>query len=169
MNHSFRGLHHQPAPFPVQRDALVSDLADQEHRLAHRLVQGLGQLVLSQGLLNGLAHLRFHAKKTVRGNAAFDALVGTEVVVVGDEMGEAILGLGEFLRLDPPPEFLAHRLPETLTFAQRLGMVGAGDHVADALLFQQPLEVAFPAPGEILSPLVGQDFQGFAPTLDTFQ
>jgi len=169
LNHPFRGLQDQPAPFSVQRNALVADLPDQEYGLADRFVQRQGQLVLPQSLLNGLAHLRFYVEKTVCGNASLDALVGTEMVVMGDKMRQTFLGLGKVLWLDPSPEFLAHRFPETLTLAQGFGMVGAGDHMADALLLQQLLKIALAAPGEILPALVREDFQRLAPALDAFQ
>src|SRR5208337_2206574 len=118
----------------MQRDALVADLSDQEYRLADRFVQSHGYLVFPQGLLNGLAHLRFHAEKTIRWHAVADPLVWPEMVVMSDEVGKTGLGFGKVLGHDPGPELLAHRLPKPLAFAQRLGMVGPGDHMPDALL-----------------------------------
>ncbi len=153
----------------MQRHALVADLSDQKHRFAGRFVQSYGYLVFPKGFLNGLAHLRFHAKKTIRWHAVADPLMWPEMVVMGDEMRKALLGLGKVLGHGSGPELLAHRFPEPLAFAQRLVMMGPGNHMPDALLRQQLLKAAFASPSEILAALVGQDFQGLAPALDAFQ
>lgn len=75
----------------MQRYALVADLSDQKYWLADRFVQSQGQLVFPQGLFNDFANLRFYAEKTVRRHAVADSLVGPEMVVMGDEVGKALL------------------------------------------------------------------------------
>jgi hypothetical protein len=118
----------------MKADALVADLADQEDRLAGRLVHGQGMLIAAERGFDGLAHLVFGPEEAVCRHAATNALVGAEVVVVGDEVGQPLLGFGQLLRLYPAPELLANSLPKALTLAQRFWVVCPRDHVLDALL-----------------------------------
>jgi hypothetical protein len=110
-------LQHQLAAFTVQAHRLVADLAHQEHRLARRLVQRHGQLVLGPGRFDGLAHLALRPEETVCRCGVVDALMGSEMVVVVDEVGQPLLGFQQFLRLDTRPELFAHRAPEALALA----------------------------------------------------
>jgi len=91
-------------------------------------------LVAAQGRLDGLAHLVFGPKEAVGRHAATNALMGAEVVVVGDEVGQPLLGFAQLLRLHPAPELLAHSFPKALTLAQRFWVMSSGDHMLDALL-----------------------------------
>jgi hypothetical protein len=108
----------------VQAHGLVAKLAHQKHRLACRLVERQGQLVLGPGFFHGFAHLVLDPEEAVGRHGVVDALVGSEMVVVVDEVGQAFLGFQQFLRLDPGPELLPHRAPEPLALAQGLRMVG---------------------------------------------
>jgi hypothetical protein len=148
------GLQYQLSSFAVQGQGLPADLADQEHGLPGRLVQGQGQLVFSPSRFKGLADLVLGPKKAVRRHRVVDALVWPEVVVVVYEVPYAFLGLKELLRLGPAPELRAHGAPEALTLAQGLGVVRPGHDVLDPLLDQELLELALAPPGEILPALV---------------
>jgi hypothetical protein len=149
-------LQHQLAALAVQAHRLVADLAHQEHRLARRLVQRHGQLVLGPGRFNGLAHLALRPEEAVCRCGVVDALVWAEMVVMVDEVGQPLLGFQQFLWFNTGPEFFAHRAPEALALAQGLRVMRPRHHVLDPLLRQQLLELALAAPGEILAPLVAQ-------------
>ena len=77
----------------MQADGLVAELAHQEHRLPRGLVKCQGQLVLGPSLFHGLAYLALDPKEAVGRHGVVDALVGAEVVVVVDEVGQALLGV----------------------------------------------------------------------------
>lgn len=88
---------------------------------------------------------------------------------MGDEVGEMLSCTREILGLHPFPEFTSDRGPEALAFAERLRMVRAGDHVLNALAYEEFLKLGLAAPGEVLPALVGQDLLGLAETPDTFE
>jgi hypothetical protein len=157
--------HAQFSGFAVQAQRLPADLAHQEHRLSRWFVQRQGQLVPGPGGLQGPPHLDLRPKEAVGRHGVVDALVGAEVVVVVDEVTQALLGLVQLLRLGPAPELRAHRPPEALALAQGLGVVRPGHHVLDALLHQQLLELALAPPGEILPALVREQLLGLAEAL----
>jgi hypothetical protein len=121
---AFAGVHHQLAPLAVQADGLVADLAHQEHRPPGGLFHGQTFLVLAPRRLQRLAHRALGPKKAVGGRGVVQGLMGAEMVVVVDVVGQSPLGILQVLRLGPGPELLAHGLPEALAFAHRLRVVG---------------------------------------------
>ena len=108
----------------MQGQSLATDLPHQEHRLTRGPIQGLRQLVPLPDRLQGFAHLALGPEEAVRRHGVVDALVWAEVVVVVDEVPQALLGLEELLRLGPGPELGAHGAPEALALAQGLGVMG---------------------------------------------
>jgi hypothetical protein len=139
----------------VQGHLLIAYLAHQKYRLSRLFPQGQQQLIAIHGFFQGRPHLVFHAKKPVRWNHPIDALVGPEVVVMGDEMPKPLLGLRQFLGLNPLPEFLPDRGPKAFRFAHGLGMVGTGYYMLDSFPNQELLEIPLAPPGEVLAALVG--------------
>jgi len=117
-------LEHQLAALTVQADRLIAELSHQEHRLTRGLVERHGQLVLGPGFFHGLAYLALDPEEAVSRYGVADSLVGSEVVVVVDEVGQTFLGVQQFQRLDTGPELFPHRAPEALALAQGLRMVG---------------------------------------------
>lgn len=112
-------------------------------------------LVLRKRRLDGPAKRGFRLKKPVRGNHAANPLVRAKMIVMRDEMPEALPRLRKLLRMRAVPELRVHRLPKTLALPHRLGVVGPGHDMLDALADEEPLEVALPPPCEVLPPLVG--------------
>jgi len=88
----------------MERDLAVTDLAEEEHRLAHRVVDGERQLVLGELLLDRLTHDVLGAEEAIRGHQTAERLVRSEVVVEGEEVREPLAGVGQFLRMDTLPE-----------------------------------------------------------------
>ena len=85
-----------------------------------------------------------------------------------EEVRQTLASLGQLLRLRTLPEFGPDRFPQPLALPERLGVVRAGDHVADSLASEQPLEVGLATPREVLAALVREDFQRLAEALDAF-
>lgn len=148
---------------------MITHLAHQEHRSSWLFSQRQVQLVAAHGLFQGRSHLVRDTKKPVRWHHAVDALVGPEVVVVGDEMAEPFLGFREVLGLHAVPKLFTHRGPKPFGLSHGLWVVSSRHHVLDALPYQQFLEIPFAPPGEILAALVGQHFLGLSETLDPVQ
>jgi len=101
----------------VQTQGLPADLADQKNRLPGRFVQGQGQLVFGPGRFQCLADLVLGPEETVRWHGVVDALVWPEVVVMVDEMSQALLGLEKVLRLGTAPKLRTHCAPEPFALA----------------------------------------------------
>ena len=91
------------------------------------------------------------------------------MVVMREEMGEALARVVEVLRMDALPELARDRLPQSLTLAERFRMVRAGNDVLDALADQQLLEFASAAPREVLASLIGQDLVRLAEARDAIE
>ena len=153
----------------VQRDALVADLPDQVHRSTRRLIESQSQLVLAELSLEARAQLALRVEEAIRRHQPADALVRAKVVVVADPVTQATTSIVEVLWLGPVPKLIADGLPQTLAFAQCLGVMSAADHVLDAFLRQELLEGALPAPGEVLATLIGQHLVGFPEARDALQ
>jgi hypothetical protein len=153
----------------MQAHGLLAELPHQEHALALGLIHRQRELVLGPGGLKAQAHLVLRAEETIRRHGVVQALVGAEVVVVVDEISQALLGLVQLLRPHPGPELLAHGLPKAFALAHGLRVLGAGEDVLDALTVQQLAEAAGAAPGVILPALVREQLLGLAEALDAFQ
>jgi hypothetical protein len=166
---SVGGLDHQPPLFPYKTHWLVPDLAHKKDGFSGGFTQGQVQLVFGHLVLQGLADLVFDPQEAVGGDHAADALMGPGVVDVVDEVGEAEAAVLEFLGLDAVPKLGADGFPEAFAFAQGLGVVGPGHHVADAFALEDLLELGLAAPGKILAALVGKHLQGLAEALDTVE
>jgi hypothetical protein len=117
----------------VQRDLAITDLAEEEHRLAWLLIQRELELVLRELLLDRLAHHVLGAEEAIGGHQTAERLVRAEMVVMGDEVSHALARVGEVLRPHAVPELGADRLPQALALADRHRRVCAGHHVLDAL------------------------------------
>ena len=78
-------------------------------------------------------------------------------VVVLDEQRHAALAVLEVREHRAAEEFLPQGLPEPLDLAASLRMVRAALHMMDAVAFELRFELRGPAPGGVLSALVGQD------------
>jgi hypothetical protein len=117
----------------MERHGLVANLADQKHRRPGCLSYGKPKLVLSQGRLNHASHFGCYSKEAVRWRHAVNALVGPEMIVMGNEVRETLARVLELLGLHALPELLAHRLPESLALTERLRMMRAGHDVPDPL------------------------------------
>jgi hypothetical protein len=162
-----RCADHQLSPLAVHRYRALPDPADQVDRTPRLLVQGEQQLVFRVLRLELFADRILGSEKPVRRHQAADPLVRAVVVIVGDEVRQALARFFQVLRLYAAPEFFLHRLPETLALAHGLRVVAACYDVADALLDKQLLKAAFSPPCEVLASLVGQHLLGLAEALDT--
>jgi hypothetical protein len=162
-------LENQSTPLSVQGNLLVPDLAHQKHGFSWGFSQGQQKLVAAQVLFQGFPYLAFSPEEPVRWGHPVNSLVGSEVVVVGHEMPEPLLGFREVLGLDPFPEFFTYCCPKPFGFSHSLGMVGTSHHMLDAFPDQKPLEITLSPPGEILSPLVGQHLPGFPESFNAIQ
>ncbi|HEY0722479.1 MAG TPA: hypothetical protein VGD41_00500, partial [Pyrinomonadaceae bacterium] len=94
------------------------------------------QKVLLNALLDGFAHLACHLKEAIGGTKTFDALVGTFEVVVLNPEADALPRRLESVELGTTQKLLMERGPEAFDFAERLGMMGRGANMNDALLVQ---------------------------------
>ncbi len=153
----------------MKADGLVAELAHQKDALARRLVHGFGELVLLPSRFEAQAHLVFRPEEAVSRDGVVQALVGSEVVVVVDEGGQALLGFMQLLGPDSGPELFTNGLPKALALAHGLRVLGSGQNVVDALAVQQLPEAAGASPGVILPSLVREQLLGFAKALDAFQ
>jgi hypothetical protein len=92
----------------MQAHRLPAELPHQENPLALRLIHRHGELVLGPCGFEPRAHLVLGPKEAVGGHGVVQALVGAEMVVVVDEISQALLGFVQLLRLHSRPELLAH-------------------------------------------------------------
>jgi len=166
---AIRRVDHEPATFTVQRDALVTDLTDEVHRLARRLVERQPQLVLRELPFERLAQRRLSVKEAIRRHQTVDALVRAKVVVVAQPVTEPATRVFEVLRRSAIPKLVGDRLPKALALAERFGVVRAAHDVRNALLREQLLKAALATPSEVLATLVGQDFTRLAEARDAFE
>ena len=95
----------------MQRDLAIADLAEEEHRLAWLLVECELELVLRELLLDRLAHRILGGEEAVGGHQTTQGLVRAEMVVMGDEMSDALARIREVLRPHTVPELGGDRLP----------------------------------------------------------
>lgn len=114
MGLSVRGLDDELPPLRVQADRLLSDLSDQEDGGFGGFSQSQPQLVFVHRLFQGLSDLALGSEKPVRRDHSAYPLVGTGVVVMGDEVGEPGVRVVQLLGIHPVPEFVSDRLPESL-------------------------------------------------------
>jgi hypothetical protein len=163
------GPHHHASTLAVQGHLPVPELPEQVERLARGLLQGRAQLVRLHPALQLVAHGAARPEEAVGRHEAIDPLVRAEVVVMGEPVLETLARLREVLRPGPVPQLLGDRLPQPFTLAERLGVVRARHHVADALARQQLVERAPAAPRVVLRPLVGQYLLGLAEARDAVQ
>lgn len=122
-----------PPALAVQRHLLVADLPEDVDGLPRRTREREPELVLPHATLQRLAQRVLGAEEAVRGHQPVDPLVRPEVVVVREVVPETLACFAEFLRLRALPQLRADRLPQAFALAQRLRVVRARDHVADAL------------------------------------
>jgi hypothetical protein len=101
----------------MERDLAITDLAEEQHRLARRLVHRERQLVLRELLLDRLAHDILGGEEAVGGHQTVERLVRTKMVVKSDEVGESLARVGQVLRMEALPELARDRLPQPLTLA----------------------------------------------------
>lgn len=153
----------------MQADGLPAELAHQENPLALRFVHGQRELVLGPSGLKAKTHLVLGPKEAVGGHGVVQTLMGAEVVVVVDEISQALLRFVQLLRAHARPKLLAHGLPKAFALAHSLWVFGARKDVLDALTVQQLAETAGAPPGVILPALVRQQLLGLAEALDAFQ
>jgi hypothetical protein len=166
---SVLGLKNQPPLFPVQGHLLIPDLSQQKHGFPGLFTKGQVQLVAAQGFFQGLSHLVLNPKEPVCRHHPINALVRTEVVVVGHEVPKPFFGFREVLWLYPTPELFPHSGPKPLRLSHGLRMVGACHHVLNAFTNQQLLEIPFSSPGKVLAALVRQHLFGFAEPFNSTQ
>jgi hypothetical protein len=118
------------------------------------------QEVLLDAGLDGLAQLGLDLKEPIGRAKAFDALVGTFVVVIFDPKLDALAGGLKTLELGPGEKLLPHAFPEALDLAQGHGMMRAGFEVGDAVFLQLRFETGGAAPGGVLAAIVGEHLFG---------
>jgi hypothetical protein len=107
-------------------------------------------------LLDGRPHLRRGPEEAVRRHRPPDPLVRTPEVVGLHEEPDPPLAILEVGKNRPREKLLPQRLPETLDLPQCLRMVRPALDVPNALPTQLLLEVRVPAPGHVLTALIGQ-------------
>jgi hypothetical protein len=147
-----------------RRDAeiAIAEPAHQIEGLLGRLLASESQRVGLDRLLHRVAHLLRRAEESVGGHEARQRLVGPVEVVVVDEEREPSLAIAVVRKDRAREKLVPQRLPEALDLAQRLRMLRAALHVADAVATQQLLEGRLAPPRGVLSTLVGEHLVGRA-------
>ncbi|HTD57753.1 MAG TPA: hypothetical protein VK672_02560, partial [Solirubrobacteraceae bacterium] len=111
-------------------------------------------------LLDRRSHVRRRLEEAVRGREPLDTLVRALEIVGVDVEPQPPVAIGVVAEDRARQELLPERLPETLHFAQRLGVLWAALDVPDTLTPELLLEVGLAAPCRVLPALVRQDLLG---------
>ena len=118
------------------------------------------QEVVLDARFNGFAQLGLDFEETVRRAQPLDALMRPLVVVIFDPEFDPFPGLLEAVELGPREKLLPETFPEPFDLAQGHGMMRTALEVGHAILLELDFETAGPAPGGVLTPIVGQHLLG---------
>jgi hypothetical protein len=146
--------------FGAQHDGLAFHAPDHvERRLGLAAQRHLQEVFLDAGL-DGFAQLGLDLEEAIGGAKAFDALMGTLVVVVLNPEFDALARGFKTVELGASQELLPDALPEALDLAQGHGMMWTGFEVRDTILAQLGFEARGAAPGGVLPAIIGEHLFG---------
>jgi hypothetical protein len=145
----------------LKHDVLPAHAPDHVERLLRFATQGQRFHVFRNAAFADATHILLERKEAFRRAQAFDALMGTLVVVVLHPVGNAFHRALKGFKTGPIQELLPDGFPEPLDLAERHGMVWRTADVMHMVTGQRVLEARLPVPRHILPAIVGQHLLGF--------